>query len=202
MKRNLRNFLLASFLLAGVPLAAHVANADDKSMGMGGGMHGDMGGGMGMVPFGKRAEKLATELKLTPEQRLQWDAQMQKSKSQMEAMRRAHEGVRDAMKAELAKPEPDLAALAAKADAMRDQGRAAHREIRDGWLKLYATMSPEQKGVVKKMLVRHMSMMDRMRNRMEQRHHGADKSDMKDGKQDGNRERHMPPSGPNPTPKS
>ena len=62
MKRNLRNLLLASFLLAGVPLAAHVANADDKSMGMGGGMHGDMGGGMGMVPFGKRAEKLATEL--------------------------------------------------------------------------------------------------------------------------------------------
>ena len=146
---------------------------------------------MPFAQMGARAEKLAAELKLSPEQRAQWDALIQKSKAQFEATRKAHKDMHEALKAELAKPEPDLAALAAKADEMRDKGRAAHKEVRDGWLKLYAGFSAEQKGIVKKHIQYHMSRFEKMRNRMHdmhekmkgmyERHHGAPKDEDKSG---------------------
>ncbi len=155
MKRNFRNFLVATLLAAVTPLLSAPAMAQ----------------GMPMMPFGHGAERLAERLKLTPAQRTQWDAMVQKSKAQFEAMRAAHHEMHEAMKAELAKPEPDLAALAAKADAAHERGAAAHKELRDGWLKLYATMSPEQKGVVKKAILWHMEKMHHMRMRMMHHHH-------------------------------
>jgi Spy/CpxP family protein refolding chaperone len=155
MKRNLRNFLLATLFAAAAPLLSAPAMAQ----------------GMPMMPFGHGAERLAEKLNLTPAQRTQWDAMVQKSKAQFEAMRAAHHEMHEAMQAELAKPEPDLAALAAKADAARARGMAAHKELRDGWLKLYATMSPEQKGVVKKAILWHMEKMHHMRMRMMHHHH-------------------------------
>jgi uncharacterized membrane protein len=155
MKRNLRNFLLATLLAAATPLLAPVAQAQ------------------GMMPMGHHAERMAEKLKLTPDQRAQWDAMVQKSKAQHEAMRKQHREMHEAMKAELAKPEPDLAALAATGDAARASGMAAHKELRDGWLKLYATMNPEQKGMVKKAIIWHMKKMRHMHHRMMmmQRHH-------------------------------
>lgn len=176
MKRNFRNLLMAGLLAAASPLVAPMANAQEM--------------GMPLAHMGARAEKLATQLKLSPDQRAQWDALIQKSKAQFEAMHKAHREMHEAMKAELAKPEPDLAALAAKADEMRDKGRAAHRELRDGWLKLYAGFSVEQKGVVRKEIQKHMSrfdkmhhMMEHMRDRMKdmhERHHGPGRDGDKD----------------------
>jgi Spy/CpxP family protein refolding chaperone len=155
MKRNLRNFLVATLLAAAMPLLAPAVQAQ----------------GMPMMPMGHGAERLAEKLNLTPDQRAQWDAMVQKSKAQFEAMRKAHHEMHEAMKAEMAKPEPDLAALAAKGDATRARGMAAHKELRDGWLKLYATMSPEQKGVVKQAIIWHMKKMHHMRMRMMHGHH-------------------------------
>lgn len=172
MKRNFRNFLAAALLATAMPLLSAPALAQ----------------GMPMMPFGHGAERLAEKLNLTPAQRVQWDAMMQKSKTQFEAMRKAHHEMHEAMKAELAKPEPDLAALAAKADAARAQGMAAHRELRDGFLKLYATMSPEQKGVVKHAIIHHMHKMRHMRERMmhgHHHHHGGDHGDWGHGGHDG-----------------
>jgi Spy/CpxP family protein refolding chaperone len=156
MKRNLRNFLLATLVVVAAPLVSLPALAQ----------------GMPMMPMGHHSERLAEKLKLTPDQRAQWDALMQKSKAQFEAMRKTRHEMHEAMKAEFAKPEPDLAALAAKGDAARERGMAAHRELRDGWLRLYATMSPEQKGVVKHAILHHMKKMHHMRERMmHMRHH-------------------------------
>ena len=155
MKRSLRNFLVATLLAAATPLLSTGVHAQD----------------MPMMPFGHGADRLAEKLKLSPEQRKQWDSMVQKSKAHFETMRREHHEMHDAMKAELAKPEPDLAALAAKADALHDKARAAHRELRDGWLKLYATMNTEQKGEVKKAILWHMAKMHHMRERMMHRHH-------------------------------
>ena len=172
MKRRYRNLLLAALLAATAPILAPVASAQE--------MHpGHMGA------FGPRLERLAAELKLGPEQRAQWDAQIQKSKAQFEASRKARADVHQAIKAELAKAEPDLAALAAKVDDARDKGRAAHREVRDGWLKLYAGFNAEQKAVVKKRILTHIARFDGMRERMHERmrdwHHGAPKGPAKDG---------------------
>jgi periplasmic protein CpxP/Spy len=157
MKRNLRNILLATLLAAVTPMLSAPVQAQN----------------MPMMPFA-HAEKLAAKLKLTPEQKTQWDTMVQKTKTQHEAMKKAHHEMHEAMKAELAKPEPDLAALATKADAMHDQLRAAHRELRDGWLKLYATMNAEQKGVVKQAILRHMRKMHHMHEGMVHHHHEHD----------------------------
>lgn len=158
MKRNLRNILMALTLAAAAPLVMPSVQAQ----------------GMPMMPMGHHADRLAAKLKLTPDQKTQWDAMLAKTKAQHEAMRQQHEEMHAAVKAELAKPEPDLAALAAKGDAARDKGRAAHKELRDGWLALYATMSPEQKGVVKAEIQRHMSRMGKMRDRMREHMHGGE----------------------------
>ena len=165
MKIRIRHLLVAA-LFAAAPLVAPGASAQERDPGP-----------FGMI--GPRLERFAAELRLTPEQRQQWDAQMQKSKAQFEAMRKARAEMHAAVKAELARAEPDLAALAARGDAMRDQGRAAHKEIRDGWLRLYATFNAEQKAAVKKRMLAHFARMERLRDRMHHRiermhewHHG------------------------------
>jgi uncharacterized membrane protein len=181
MKRNFKNFLLAALLaVVAAPFAlADMDGGPDGGM-HGGGMHGPGPGGMpGMdmpfMGFGQHADRIKAGLKLTPDQSAQFDAMVARSKAQFPAMKQAHEDMRAAAKAEFAKPEPDLAALAARGDAMRDKAQAAHREIRDGWLKLYATMSPEQKGMVKMMIMHRMHKMHRMmRERMHHRHHHGD----------------------------
>jgi Spy/CpxP family protein refolding chaperone len=176
MKRHFRNLLLAGLLVAAAPLVAPMASAQGMPPGPFG-------------PFGPRIERLAAELKLSAEQRAQWDAQVQKSKSLFEAMKKARADMHQTIKAELAKAEPDLAALAAKADEARDKGRSAHRELRDGWLKLYAGFSAEQKAVVKKRILAHIERFDRMRDRMHDRmhdwHHRAPKGLEKDGGEKG-----------------
>jgi Spy/CpxP family protein refolding chaperone len=151
MKRNLKNFLTAMLFVAAMPMFAPLARAQGMPM---------------MMPMGHHAERLAERLKLTPEQKAQWDALMQKAKAQHEAMRAAHHEMHEAVKAEFEKPAPDLAALAAKGDAMRAKGMAAHKELRDGWLRLYAGMSLEQKGEVKHALIWHMKKMHHMHKRM------------------------------------
>jgi hypothetical protein len=172
MKGHFRILLLAGLLVAAAPFVTPMASAQGMPPGPFG-------------PFGPRVERLATELKLSAEQRAQWDAQVQKSKSLFEAMKKARADMHQIIKTELAKAEPDLAALAAKADEARDKGRAAHRELRDGWLKLYAGFSAEQKAVVKKRFLAHLERFDRMRDRMHDRmhdwHHRAPKGGEKGG---------------------
>lgn len=77
--------------------------------------------------------------------------------------------VRDVLQAELAKPEPDLAAVAAAADAAMDQARALRKPVRDEWLQLYATFTPEQKAVVRDLMQKRMARADSFRQRMIER---------------------------------
>ena len=71
--------------------------------------------------------------------------------------------VHTVMQAELSKPEPDLAAVAAAADAAQSQGQALRKQVRDAWLALYATFSPAQKAVVRDALATRMRKMDERR---------------------------------------
>jgi len=77
------------------------------------------------------------------------------------------------MRAELAKPEPDLAALAAMADDMHAQGDALRRDVRDPWLKLYATFNAQQKAIVREMLQQKMERAEHLRKRMREHFSGG-----------------------------
>ena len=89
------------------------------------------------------------QLNLNTSQQQRWDAIAAQAKAGHEAARANFAQVRAAMQTELAKPQPDLAAVAATADSVRQQNEALHRATRDAWLALYATFTPEQKLVVR-----------------------------------------------------
>jgi Spy/CpxP family protein refolding chaperone len=126
-----------------------------------------MGGGDEMI--GKLIAHARAKLNLNTSQSGMFDAAIAQSKTARETGRTLHQKVRDAMAAELAKPEPDLAAVAAVADGVRDEGAALHRQVRAAWLALYATFSPEQKTVVKDMLQQRLARMEAFRQRMHDR---------------------------------
>ena len=70
------------------------------------------------------------------------------------------------MKAELAKAEPDLAAVAVLADTAQAAGQSLRNQVRAEWLKLYATFSPSQKLVVRDQLAKRMERFERFHERM------------------------------------
>ncbi len=90
-----------------------------------------------------------SQLNLNTSQQQQWDNALALSMSARGAMRASFEQRRAALQAELAKPEPDFAGLAAASDSAQVQMAALHRQARDAWLALYATFTPEQKGVAR-----------------------------------------------------
>src|SRR2546426_8129962 len=90
-----------------------------------------------------------SDLKLNTSQQVQWDAVVAQTKAAHDAGRANFDQVRTALQTELAKPEPDFAAVAAIADGVRDQHAALHKQTRNAWLALYATFTPDQKAVAR-----------------------------------------------------
>jgi Spy/CpxP family protein refolding chaperone len=134
MKRALNAVLLAAGLAAMGSAIAHPG-------------FGGHGGGPGGIGFGPRAEALKSRLNLTAAQEQQWAALVAESQQAREAARSTAQATRQAMRDEMAKADPDLARMAALSDSVRDKMQATRRQIRDRWLELYATFSPEQKSV-------------------------------------------------------
>ena len=113
--------------------------------------------------------KLKTDLKLNTSQQLQWDAVVAQTKAAHDAGRANFEQLKTALQAELAKAEPDFAAVATIADGVRGQHAALHKQTRDAWLALYATFTPEQKAVARDAI---KAGIERMQARRAM-HHGA-----------------------------
>ncbi len=86
-----------------------------------GGPHGP-GGADAMI--GHLIAHARAELKLNTMQQEMFDKAVANSKLAREKARALQAKVRDTLQAELAKPEPNLAAVAAAADAAMDEGRA------------------------------------------------------------------------------
>jgi Spy/CpxP family protein refolding chaperone len=137
-------------------------------MGYGSGGHGFGGGHLAMV-----LEEAKSRLALDTSQQLLWDNAIAQSKAARESARSLHQRLRESMRAELAKPEPDLAALAAMADDMHAQGDALRRDVRDPWLKLYATFNAQQKAIVREMLQQKMERAEHFRKRMREHFSGG-----------------------------
>ena len=113
--------------------------------------------------------KVKSDLKLNTSQQLQWDAVIAQTKAAHDTGRTNFEQLKTALQAELAKPEPDFAAVAAIADGVRDQHAALHKQTRNAWLALYATFTPEQKAVARDAI---KAGIERMQERRAM-HHGA-----------------------------
>ncbi len=96
------------------------------------------------------------KLALNSSQQVMWDNAIASTKSARQAGRAERERVHAAMKAEIAKAEPDLAAVAALADQAQAAGQSLRHQVRDEWLKLYATFTPTQKQVVRDELAKRM----------------------------------------------
>jgi len=115
--------------------------------------------------------KLKPQLNLNTSQQQQWDNAVAQSVAVHDAVRASLEQVRAALQAELAKPEPDFAALATVADNTYRQNGAQHQQARDAWLALYSTFSPEQKAVARDAI---KSGIGRMQARRGARAHASD----------------------------
>lgn len=128
--------------------------------------HGHRGGGdivMSIVA-------LKSQLNLDTSQQTTWDNAVAGGKAARQTARTNMQKVHDTLAAELAKPEPDLAAVAAAADAARNANAALHGQVRDAWLNVYSTFTPDQKAVVKNSLLQRMARMEKFREKMLQRH--------------------------------
>jgi len=135
-----------------------------------GGMHGPGGAFAGAgAPIEQAIAQVRDKLSLDTSQQAMFDNALAQTKAAREAGRSEMIRVHDAMKAELAKPEPDLAALAAIADDARAKGQAQRAQVRGEWLKLYATFSAAQKQVVRDYLLARIARGEAHRERMKER---------------------------------
>lgn len=126
-----------------------------------------MGGAFG-DHLGRVIESAQTQLNLNSSQQQAFAANVAQSKAAFAGAHSQMQSVKDALAAELAKPEPDLAAVAAAADAAQQQMQTVRRQVRDAWLALYATFTPEQKGVVKGIIQQHLAKMESFHQKMMQ----------------------------------
>lgn len=132
------------------------------------GRHGPRGGDVAMA-----IAALKGQLNLNTSQQQMWDNAVAASRAARQSMRANSARAHDALTAELAKAEPDLAAVSAVADEVQAQNTALRHQSRDTWLALYATFTPDQKNVVKTALQNRLARMEQMRDkRMEMQPQG------------------------------
>ena len=89
------------------------------------GPHGHGGPGGADVMIGRLIADARAELKLNTMQQAMFDTAVANGKLAREKARARQSKVRDTLQTELAKPEPNLAAVAAAADATMEEGRMA-----------------------------------------------------------------------------
>jgi periplasmic protein CpxP/Spy len=118
-------------------------------------------------------QRIQAKLNLNTSQQQQFDAAVAQSKTVHDAMRANFQQLKTATQAELAKADPDLAALATLADQVQQQNIAQRKQARAAWLALYGTFSAEQKATVRDAINARMARMDAFRQRMQDRHPGS-----------------------------
>lgn len=111
-------------------------------------------------------QRIQAKLNLNTSQQQQWDAAIAQSKAAHQAMRANFQQLKAATQAELAKPEPDLAALAALSDQVQQQNIAQRQPVRAAWLALYGTFSADQKATVRDAINARMARMAAFHERM------------------------------------
>jgi periplasmic protein CpxP/Spy len=114
-------------------------------------------------------QRIQAKLNLNTSQQQQWDAAVAQSKAAHQAIRANFQQLKTATQAELAKTDPDLAALATLSDQLQQQNIAQRQQARAAWLALYGTFSADQKTTVRDAINARMARMDAFRQRMHDR---------------------------------
>ena len=154
-----------SSVMAAALLAVGVQGALAQPGGGPGHGHGHGGG----FAIERVLASLKGQLSLNTSQQLMWDNAVAQTKAARATGRTNFESVRTALNAELAKPEPDFAAVAAAGDAAQASNQTLRKQVRDQWLQLYATFSPAQKGVVRDAVKARVARMEAFREKMKER---------------------------------
>jgi ABC-type transporter Mla subunit MlaD len=89
-------------------------------------------------------DELATTLRLDPAQQAQFDVAVAATQRALLSVALVGFQLKDPLAEEIAKPRPDLGALARAQDEMVEQARPAFREARDEWARFYALLDPSQ----------------------------------------------------------
>jgi Spy/CpxP family protein refolding chaperone len=159
-RRTIRIAALATSAVLALTGAAALAQPG------GGPGHGPGGGHPGGMEIEHVLGSVKGQLNLDTSQQLMWDNAVAQTKSARETGWAGRQKVHDAMAAELAKPEPDLAAVAAVADGVHASNQTLRQGVRNQWLQVYATFTPAQKLVVRDALVQQMARMESMAKRI------------------------------------
>jgi periplasmic protein CpxP/Spy len=130
--------------------------------------------GHGMSDPVSMLQRIQAKLNLNTSQQQQFDAAVAQSKAAHQAMRANFAQLKTATQAELAKPAPDLAALAAAADQLQEQNIAQRKQARAAWLALYATFTPDQKTTVRDAITAKIARMQAFHQRMQSRMQGGE----------------------------
>ena len=157
---------IAGIAAVAVAIGFGSAAALAQPAGVAHGPHGPHGMGGPDEMIGHLIAHAKGQLNLNTSQQGMFDTAVADSKAAHQAGRALHEKVKATLQAELAKPEPDLAAVAAAADAAIDQARDKRKAIRAEWLALYATFTVEQKAVVKDLLQKRLAHAESFREKM------------------------------------
>jgi Spy/CpxP family protein refolding chaperone len=131
--------------------------------------HGPHGG----VEIGHLLAALKGQLNLNTSQQLMWDNAVAQTTAARDAGRANMQQVHAALTAELAKAEPDLAAVAAASDSAQASNQTLRHGVRDQWLKIYATFTPDQKAVVRDALSKRLARMESWHAKMRERMQGG-----------------------------
>jgi Spy/CpxP family protein refolding chaperone len=134
--------------------------------------HGPHGRGASGDMIGHVMENAKAQLNLNTSQQQMFDAAVANTKAAHQTGLSLHQSVKDKLTAELAKTEPDLAAVAAASDNVQAQGQALRKSVRAQWLALYATFSPDQKAVVRDALQKRIAKAESFRQKMQDRFSG------------------------------
>ncbi len=124
------------------------------------------GHGHGMPDPLAMLQRIQAKLNLNTSQQGQWDAALVQSKAAHQAIRANFQQLKAATQAELAKPDPDLAAIAALSDQLQQQNIALRQQARSLWLALYATFTADQKATVRDAINARMARREAFRQRM------------------------------------
>lgn len=158
-----RTFRLAALAAAAVLALTGVAAMAQPAGGHGPGPgHGPRAG----IEIEYVLSALKGQLNLNTSQQLMWDNAVAQTKAAHTAGRANMQKVHDALAAELAKADPDLVAVAAVADNARTTNQTIRHGVRNQWLQIYGTFSPDQKAVVRDALSQRLARMDSIRAKM------------------------------------
>src|ERR1700688_3387258 len=118
-------------------------------------------------------QEIQAKLNLNSSQQQQWGGAGAQSKGALDAIRANFQQLKTATQAELAKSDPDLAALASLSDQLQQQNVAQRKQARAAWLAPYGTFSAAPKTTVKDDINARMARMDAFRQRMQNRLSGG-----------------------------